>query len=213
MRNKRNKPKIKDFIFSHIKNNRREYIIISILFCIGFILGILFINNINNTQKEQISQYINNFVENIKNNYTVDQVELLKQSIIDNIIIALILWFAGMSVIGMPIVYGMIILRGFCFSYTICAIIATLGFQKGIILAIASTLLQALIFIPIIWSLAVSGMKLYQSIVKDRRKENIKVEICRHTAFSFILCIGLIVSSLVEVYISSNLVLLTKNLY
>ena len=66
-------------------------------------------------------------------------------------------------------------------------------------------LLQNLIFIPAILALAVSGFKLYKSIVKDNRKENIKLEIVRHTAFSLIMLIILLLSSLIEIFISTNL--------
>lgn len=48
-------------------------------------------------------------------------------------------------------------------------------------------------------------MKLYQAIMKDKRRETIKLEITRHTIFSCILLIGLEISSFVEVYLSSNL--------
>ena len=207
MRNKRNKSKIKEIFLSHIERNKREYFIVIVLFFIGFLLGILFINHVNETQKEQISSYINQFVESIKQGNIINKGALLKQSIGENILLVVILWFAGMSVIGMPIVYAIIAFRGFCFSYTIAAMIASLGTQKGIILAFSAIFLQSILFIPIILALAVSGMKLYQSIMKDRRKENIKIEICRHTLFSFIMCMGLVLSSFIEVYLSSNLVL------
>ena len=55
--------------------------------------------------------------------------------------------------------------------------------------------------------LAVSGMKLHNSIMEDKRKENIKVEILRHTLLSLLVLILLILSSLIEVYISKNLLL------
>ena len=54
MRNKRNNSKFKEMFFSHINNNKREYFIIIILFCIGIVLGILFINNVNDIQKDEI---------------------------------------------------------------------------------------------------------------------------------------------------------------
>lgn len=66
-------------------------------------------------------------------------------------------------------------------------------------------MLQNILFIPCILALAVSGMKLYKSIIKDKRKENIKLEITRHTVFSGIMLIMLEISSFIEVYISTNL--------
>lgn len=48
-------------------------------------------------------------------------------------------------------------------------------------------------------------MKLYKSIVKNKRKENIKIEITRHTIFSVFILILLGVSAIIEVYVSTSL--------
>ena len=56
-------------------------------------------------------------------------------------------------------------------------------------------LLQNLLVIPAILALAVSGIKLYKSIMKDKTKENVKIEMLRHTVFSLIMLLVLIVSS------------------
>mgnify|MGYP001719959996 len=53
--------------------------------------------------------------------------------------------------------------------------------------------------------MAVSSVNLYKVIVKDKRRENIKVEIARHTIFSVIILILLIASSFVETYLSNTL--------
>lgn len=79
------------------------------------------------------------------------------------------------------------------------------GCGSGILFSITSVFLQNIIFIPGILALAVSGMKLYKSIVKDKRKENIKLEITRHTIFCALILLMLEVSAFVEVYVSTSL--------
>jgi len=105
----------------------------------------------------------------------------------------------------LPIVFGIVLYRGFALGYTIATFISTVGFSKGLIFIFISVLLQNLIFIPVILALGVSGFKLYKSIVKDKRKENIKLEIIRHTMFSIVMLILLIISSLIESFISTNI--------
>ena len=123
------------------------------------------------------------------------------------------MWFTGSTVVGIPIVIGIVTAKGFCVGYTISMIISTLGNWKGIIFIATSMLLQNLIYIPSIIALAVSGMKLYKSIMKDKRKENIKLEIIRHTMVSIMLFILLAIASLVEVYISTNLLTMCINFF
>ena len=90
-------------------------------------------------------------------------------------------------------------------GYTIAVSISILGLSKGLIFVIISLLLQSIFFIPAILALAVSGFKLYKSIVKDKRRENIKVEILRHTIFSLVMIMSLVIASVVEIFVSTNL--------
>ena len=71
--------------------------------------------------------------------------------------------------------------------------------------------MQNIIFIPALLALAVTGIKVYKSIIKDKRRENIKFEIIRHTLFSVIILILLVISAVVETYISPNLLKMVIN--
>ena len=63
-RTRRNsKNKARNIVFNYIKENAKIYLILIIIFFIGLILGILFVNNSNETQSNQISSYINNFIK------------------------------------------------------------------------------------------------------------------------------------------------------
>ena len=189
----------------HIINNLKLYVIVSIFFLIGILIGSFFIKNIQTDMQAQIDTYIKDFIEILKQNHQIDHTNLLKDTIINHIIFTILIWVMGCSVIGIPIVYGLVIWKGFSLSYTISSIISALGLGKGIIFCFSNLFLQNLIVIPGTLALAVSGVKLYNSIIKDKRKENIKLEIVRHTIFSTFILILLIASSFVETYISTNL--------
>lgn len=203
----RKKPKtgFKELILNDIYNNLKFYIIVIIIFLIGITVGVIFINNTNDVQKTEIGEYINSFITSLKGDFEIDKGELLKSSLLENFKLVLGMWFIGSTVIGIPIVLGIVLYRGFCIGYTVSSGIAILGTQKGIIFFLTTILAQNIIIIPAIISLAVSGMKLYKSIMKDKRRENIKLEIIRHTIISIIALIFLVLASFIEVYISTNL--------
>lgn len=71
----------------------------------------------------------------------------------------------------------------------------------------SSILLHNIITIPGMLAISVSGIKLYKSIVKNRGKENIKLEILRHTFFSLFILIFMVLASFIETYISSNILI------
>lgn len=202
---RKNTHQIRNTIFEFIKDNIKIYLILTIIFFIGLLFGVLFINNTNETQANQISEYINSFINSVKEDYQISTSSLLMSSVINNLCIAVILWFLGSTVIGVPLIYLVIGYKGYCIGYTIAAVTATLGTGRGIGFIFATMLLQNIIYIPTIITLAVSGIKLYKLIMEDRRKENIKVQILKHTLFSILMLILLLVSSVIETYISGNL--------
>lgn len=211
-REKRNS-KIGLVIKEHIKKNIKEYLIVSIIFLIGILIGVIVVNNISEEQQIQMNDYINTFIECINSDYKIDMISLLKSSIINNLILAFILWFVGSTVIGIPIVYLIIGLRGFLLGYSISTIMLTFSLWKGILFTLLSMFLQNIIFIPCIFAIAVSGMKLYKMIIKDKKRDNIKLSIIKHTIYSFFAAIMLVLSSLIEVYCSSNLIILTAKFF
>lgn len=188
----------------YVKNNLKEYIIIIIIFLIGIFLGVMFINNVGEPQKQEISGYVNTYLEAFKQK-EIDYTEQLKNNIKENIILVITIWFAGSTVIGIPIVLGIIGFRGFCLGYAIASFTYVLGTTKGVTFSVIALILQNMIFIPAILSLGVSCLKLYQSILKDKRRENVKVEIIRHTILSIIMLICMIISAILEAEISTRL--------
>lgn len=193
------------FIYSHIVNNSKEYWSVIIIFIIGIVLGVIALNNAGDLQKEEIQNFINIFISNISDSNEIDHTELLKNNFTNNIILIVLLTLFGSTVIGIPIVYGIVGFKGFCLSYTISSIIAVIGSTKGFIFVISSIFLQNLIYIPCILALAVSGIRLYKSITKDKNRENIKIEILRHLLFSFIIGLIFLFGTLIETYISTNI--------
>ena len=197
--------KVLKIIKEHVINNKKEYAIVFLIFVVGIFSGVFFINNIQEEPKTEIINYLNQFVEKFKGLEKINSIELLKNSIMQNVILAITIWFFGTTVIGIPIVFGIIIYRGFCLGYTISLCITIMGLGRGISFVLVTLLLQNILLIPAILALAVSGIKLYKSIVKDKRKENIKLEILRHTVFSIIMLIVLLIASVVEIFMSTNL--------
>lgn len=91
--------KIKDTLKQHILNNKKEYIIVVLLFLVGLFSGVFFVNNIQENQKLEISSYLNNFIEKMKTTENLKYADLLKNSMGQNILLAIMIWFFGTTVI------------------------------------------------------------------------------------------------------------------
>ena len=202
MRKKKNE--IFNVIKEDIKNNVKPYFIVLVIFAVGVFLGVMFINQMQ--EKSKIEQYINTYIDETKGLENGDYLSELQNDIFSNVGLVLALWFAGTTIIGIPIVLGIILVRGFCLGYTIASCLFVLGRIKGFIFILITILLQNIIFIPSIMILGVSSSKLYKSIIKDRRKENIKLSILKHSIVSIGIMLALILSSIIKIEISYRLI-------
>lgn len=204
-RTPRQKSMLKNMILGYINENIKIYAIVTLMFLIGWVIGIMFVNNSQEVQQEQINGYINTFIQGIKSDAEISKPEILKNSILSNLGITVLLWFLGSTVIGMPLIYIVILYKGYSIGCTISAIVASLGAGKGIVFILSTMLLQSIIYIPCLLSLAVSGVKLYKQIMEDRRTENIKIQILRHSIFCVFIFLMLVIAALIETYISTNI--------
>ena len=192
----------KDTLKNYVKNNYKEYLLVCFLLLIGVFVGVMIINNCKDAQLTEITSYIKDFITKYKEIENINISSLIIDSIKKNLLFAIILWLAGTTVIGMLIVLIMILLRGIILGFTVSSITIALGFFKGTVFTISSILLQNLLYIPAILTIGVSSIKLYKSIIKDKRRENIKIEIIRHTIISFFMVILIVISVFIESFIS-----------
>ena len=118
-------------LVEHINSNLKDYLILSIIFIIGVMFGVIIINNSNEQSKIEMSGYINSFIEAIRTKqFEIDRWKLMQISILENIKITAAIWFAGSTIIGIPLIYVITLYKGFCLGYTISAIIVSLGAGK-----------------------------------------------------------------------------------
>jgi len=95
------------------------------------------------------------------------------------------------------------IYKGILFGYIIAVVWLTLGFGNGLKFLTPSIIGNNLIFLPMLFLLSTSGIRLYKEIIK--RKINIKQELLRHTIIMIISCIFAIIVSYVDSYILTSL--------
>ncbi len=122
-----------------------------------------------------------------------------------NILLIVIMAFLGVSIIGAPGMYLIILNKGFMVGYTISGAIAVLGTGKGLLLVSSIMFLSKIIELPAIFFLAVSGINSFKSIIKDRRRENIRYEGTKFIIEILISIAMLTISAFIETYLSSNL--------
>lgn len=201
---------MRKILFNYLLLNKRNFIILLILFFIGISLGILMINYSNQEKKIELNDEITEIREIIKESNEINYLNLFILSLKRNCTTILIVWFLGCTIIGGILIYFYIIYQGFLIGYTISAFIAVLGIRNGIIFSLATLLLQNIIFLPALFLVAEKGIKVYKII--HTRCINLKEELVKHTLIMLISILLSTIASFLEVYVSINFLMFFKEI-
>ena len=191
---------------NHIRENMKQYLILFIILTFGVIIGAMTVNNTTEVAKADINEYLNTFITDVTES-KINYFEVLKNSITKNIELILIIAFISLSVLGKLGIYAINGYKGFTLGYTIASFIAILGVQKGIITAMALLLFSKLIYIPALFFLSSHSLKVYQAL-KENDEDDKKVVIIKYMLILISVGVIFIISSLIETFINSNLLLL-----
>ena len=205
---------MKNIFISYVLDNIREITIITLIMFIGLILGVIYINNMDNENRSIVNNHINEIFDYVKDsqdeNKMIDNFEILKSNLKRNLIYMLLLGLFSSCLIGIPIMYFLILGKTFSLGYTMSAIIASIGTKSGIIFICSSMILHNIIFLIAIYLVSISGKNLYKEVLGEER-ENIKYKILKHVIFIIISLLFAIGAALIETYISNTLFLMLRN--
>lgn len=176
-------------------------LVILIITIISLILGILFLAVISKSNKELVTQTLNNFFKNISEDKFNTNVALFN-SLSNNMIINITIWLLGISIIGIPIIILILSTKSFILGFSISSIIYNYGI-KGVILAL-------IYIIPHIFNLFITIVLSYYSInfsimlfnLLFRKKEYSKKSMVnRYIRILVFATIAYLTSSVIEAYV------------
>ena len=132
----------------HMKMHATIYVFMLILFLTGIAFGAIVVNSMGPIQKQDLFFNLERFFGYITTESTIDKNEILKESFFYHAKYLLLLFILGLSVIGLPVVWVLIFLKGLVVGFSVGFIVSQLGFQ-GFVLATFSIAPQNIIVIPI----------------------------------------------------------------
>lgn len=192
-------------MIEHFKLNKNTYLFLFLIFVTGVSAGAFTVNGLSSIQRTELTNYFQGFLE-LFENQRVDSNEILQISIIDNVRFVLVLWALGVTIIGIPLIYFFVGVRGFITGFTSGFIIDLMGI-KGVVFTLFSIVPKEIIIIPCIIALGVNGINFSLNIIRSRsikrvNKDNLKTGFlgyCLATAFFSCFIFGGI---LIEAYIT-----------
>lgn len=132
----------------HVKEYAAIYFFMIILFLVGVIFGAIIVNSMNVVQKLDLFFYLERFFGQIADKQQMESVGILKNSFFYHAKYLLLFFILGLSIIGLPIVWILLFIKGLVVGFSVGFIVNQLGL-KGLMFASLSIAPQNLLIIPI----------------------------------------------------------------
>ncbi|TCS84074.1 stage II sporulation protein M [Tepidibacillus fermentans] len=210
---------INDKIGNYVKQHFSLYIFTIILFIMGVIYGSLIIQSLSSNQKQEMIGYLSQFFHGLTSNgdAVFSTKVALKQVIFEHLKYLGMIWFLGLSIIGMPLILILIFMKGFVIGFTVSFLISQLQW-KGFVFSFVSILPQNLLIVPAYIIASVAGIAFSLSLVLSRIKRNPYTPFIHQPFLSFFSLIMmmaaiLVVASGFETFVSPYLMRSMANLF
>lgn len=155
-------------------------------------------------QNKELIVYLKNFFS-IVDSKAINNLAILKQSLLNNFQTGIIIWILGVTVIGIPLILLIIGLRGFIIGFTVGFFVKQMGF-KGVIFSLVSILPQNILIVPCTVFIGVLGISFSLMLIKNKTRKNTRYSIVNqfflYSTIIAMIHIIIVVGCLIEAYIS-----------
>lgn len=199
--------KIVDKLKNTIVINKKMIICLIVIVLVGIITGSLLVAVLNESDKNLVTEYINTFFNNIKDN-KLNYIDTLKNSLISNISLIIVIWLLGISIIGVPIITFLYFCKSFILGFSLSSIIMHYKI-KGCLIAflyIFPHQVINIIMLTILMTYALSlSFKLISSFFK-KKTIDFKIIMKKYLVILLFSLLISIISSLLEVFLMPKLI-------
>lgn len=192
---------------------RKIFLIICIIILLSVIIGILYLAMLNKEGKEIVVNTVNTYFKDLNSSKAINNnlVNVLK----NNIILTGIMWFLGVSLVGVIFEVLFLILKGFSLGFSISSFIYVFKF-KGIYIGLVyllPSIFNLLIYLILGFFAINYSIYLYKYLFKNA-SINLSLLMKKYLKVLVLSLILLIISSVIEVFLIPNVLkLFTKTLF
>lgn len=202
-----------DKLKNMFKVNNKIIIFLLSLFIIGIVFGSIFVLILKSEDKALVTEYINNFFNNVSSN-KLNNFQALKNSLIYNICICILIWLLGISVIGIPIIVFIFFSKAFSLGFAITSIIYNYKF-KGVLISLIYIFPHQIINIILMTFLLIYSLSLSIKIILSLIKKKVidfKPIFNKYSKVLLIVVIGFMITSIYEAYLLPKILKLLLNI-
>jgi stage II sporulation protein M len=186
----------------HIMENRLQYLLITLIFISGVFIGDYKVTGLTGGVKSHLLSLIDDYLKG-GINADLDKQVILLNSFLNQAKSILAIWFLGLTVIGMPVILGVVFFKAFSLGFTIAFLVKERA-VSGVMISILSILPQNLVYIPLIIIWSVIGINFSVYIARGRAGSAVPLgrALITYTMLLMFFLILVLAGALIEAYLS-----------
>lgn len=188
---------------------RKVFIGILIICLLSFIIGVLFLVFLNKSDKTIVKDTLNNYFNNLN---SLSYKHELYINLKNNLFLAIIMWFFGISLFGVIFELLYLIIKSFTLGFSLCSIIYTFRL-KGIYLSIIyliPSIINIVIYIILGFFAFNFSIYLFKYLFKNK-EYNLRLLLKKYLKVLLASIILLIISSFLDTFLIPNILKLFTN--
>ncbi len=196
--------KLREVILKHIQGNIVIYFVVIMFFVVGISSGAFTVKALSDQHKGELIRYMQSFFQ-VLNQKSFNEFSVLKQSLVNNLQTGILTWILGVTIIGIPLILLIIVIRGFIIGFTVGFLIEQMGL-KGFLFSIFAILPQNLFILPGLIVIAVIAISFSVMIIKNKLNKNYQVDMVKqfmlYSTIITMVFLVILIGSIVEAYIT-----------
>ncbi len=205
----------RDGIFNYFRKNWTLYFFVLLLFVLGVVAGAVTVRALGADQKQELVDHLQVFLRGLgQSGETVDPRVVMQRADSVHLKTAVALWVLGVTIIGLPLIAGIIFVKGFVIGFSVGFLVEQMGFS-GLIFSIFSIWPQNLVAVPAFLIVAASSVSFSWMLLLNRlagRKTHWVEEFTSYTVLCVAMTAFLMVAGLLEGYVTPVLMRLVNQL-
>ncbi|MCO7126771.1 stage II sporulation protein M [Sporolactobacillus shoreicorticis] len=166
--------RLKKVLHQHINDYLSLYTFVAGLLLMGIIFGAILVNCLPYESRSDLLRYLQQFFGELAKNQIADPRLLFKESLFHDLQYLILIWVLGLSVIGLPLIFLLIFVKGIFLGFTVGFLVSQMG-MKGLMAVLVSVFPQNLLIIPnylfiTVLSVAFSLKMIRQLLMKTRNQ-------------------------------------------
>jgi len=189
----------------HLQENISIYTFTVVLFLMGIVFGAIIVNSLPVETKNNLFGYLQRFFGEVSQGNMASSGAMLSESFKNYLQYLGLIWLLGLSIIGLPIIFILLFLKGIVVGFTVGFLVNQMGFH-GFLIALASIFPQNLIILPIFIVVSASSvafsLKMIRQLLMRTRKTPLIPQFLNYTLLFGIMLAAIAAASVFEAYIS-----------